>query len=103
MQIETNRSAVKLARDGLIAIRDSVGTRIFCQSGRLWVTQEGQIKDAVLGPGDMLTIGNRGLTLITALQASDVALLEQQSPASEESGWHFRPFTQSGKEPVACN
>jgi hypothetical protein len=103
MQIEASRSAVNLAGDGLIAIRDSAGTRVFCQSGTLWVTQEGQIKDAVLGPGDMLTIRNRGLTLITALQTSAVALLEQQSRASEDAASQSRAITRSGTEPVACN
>ena len=100
MQMQTSRSAVNLVRDGLIAIRDSAGTRVFCQSGKLWVTQEGQIKDAVLGPGEMLTIGNRGLTLITALQASAVALLEQQSPASRSRS---RAHTPPSTEPVGCN
>ena len=103
MQIEINRSTVNLARDGLIAIRDAAGTRVFCQSGSLWITQEGEVKDAVLSPGETLTIRNRGLTLITALQTSALALLERQSPAPGDALPHRHRRTKSEQEPVACN
>jgi hypothetical protein len=80
MNIDISRSTIQLARDGLISLRNAKGTRIFCQSGSLWVTQETEIKDRVLVPGDSLTISNGGLTVITALQTSALALFAYDPP-----------------------
>ena len=75
MQIEITRSTVTLARDGLLSVRDGVGTRIVCRSGSLWITQEGDVKDAVIGPADAFTIRKPGLTIVTALQSSSLTLV----------------------------
>lgn len=81
MNIDISRSTIHLARDGLISVRGARGSRIVCQSGSLWVTQEGEVKDAVLLPGDSLTLGNDGLAVITALQASVALLAQNPAPA----------------------
>jgi hypothetical protein len=101
MNIDISRSTIQLARDGLISLRNARGTRIFCQSGSLWVTQEAEIKDLVLVPGDSLTISNGGLTVITALQPSALALRACDPVPAR------RPQTagriQAGPELVACD
>lgn len=79
MNIDMTRSTIHLARDGLISIRGAQDTRIFCQSGSLWLTLEGDIRDVVLEPGESHAIGNGGLAVITALRPS-VALLTQEPP-----------------------
>lgn len=76
MQIEFGRSTLSLARDGLLALRDAQGTRILCHEGALWVTQEGDIRDIVIGPGDALTLRAPGLTVVTAVQPSRLTLVE---------------------------
>lgn len=76
MQIEFGRSTLSLARDGLLALRDAQGTRIQCHEGALWVTQEGDIRDIVIGPGDALTLRAPGLTVVTAVQPSRLTLVE---------------------------
>jgi hypothetical protein len=83
MHIEINRSTVTLARDGLLAVRDGAGTRIVCHSGRLWITQEGDVKDAIIGPFDVFTVRKSGLTIVTALQSSSLTLTE---PDAQETG-----------------
>ena len=75
MQIEFGRSTLSLARDGLLALRDAQGTQILCQEGAVWVTQEGDIRDIIIGPGDALTIHAPGLTVVTAVQASKLTLV----------------------------
>src|SRR3977135_2371231 len=55
MQIEINRSTLSLAREGLVAIRDGQGTRIECHAGNLWITQECDVKDAVIAAGVVFT------------------------------------------------
>jgi hypothetical protein len=74
MQLEINRGALALARDALVGIRDGQGTRILCQAGSLWITQEGDVRDVVIGAGEGFTVRTPGLTLVTALRDSKVAV-----------------------------
>jgi hypothetical protein len=102
MQIDISRSTINLARDGLIALRDAAGTRVFCQAGSLWITQEGEVKDAVLDSGEAFTVRNGGLTVITALRTSALALLEAPSAAPGIEPDVPHRFKASA-ELVACN
>ncbi len=99
MQIETTRSIVTLARDGLLGVRDGAGTRIVCCSGSLWVTQEGDVRDAIMGPKDAFTIRKSGLTIITALQSSSLTLIGPGAHRSSEA----RRELGLQAEPVACS
>mgnify|MGYP001770446520 FL=1 len=45
--------------------------RVRCISGLLWITQEGDIRDIILKPGDEFTITNRGVALISSLDDSE--------------------------------
>ena len=76
MQIEIDRSTLNLAPEGLVAIRDGQGTRIVCNAGSLWITQECEVKDAVITAGESFTVRNRGLTLVTALSTAEVTIIE---------------------------
>ena len=90
MQIEINRSTLSLAREGLVAIRDGQGTRIVCHAGSLWITQECDLKDAVIVAGESFTVRNPGLTLVTALSASELTVIEPRAAAQPEP-WHAAP------------
>ena len=87
MQIEINRSTLSLAREGLVAIRDGQGTRIVCHAGSLWITQECDVKDAVITAGESFTVSHPGLTLVTALSDSELTIIEPRAPAQSER-WH---------------
>jgi hypothetical protein len=76
MQIEITCSTFTLAPAGLLAVQDGIGTRIVCRSGSLWVTQEGDVKDSIVGPASVLTIRKPGRTVITALESSSLTLIE---------------------------
>ena len=99
MQIEATRSIVTLARDGLLGVRDGAGTRIVCCSGSLWITQEGDVKDAIIGPNDAFTIRKAGLTIITALQSSSLTLIGPDAHPSSEARRELDLYS----EPVACS
>jgi len=45
--------------------------RVRCISGLLWITQERDIRDIILKPGDEFTITNRGVALISSLDDSE--------------------------------
>ncbi len=84
MQIEINRSTLNLADEGLVAIRDGQGTRIVCHAGSLWITQECDVKDAVISAGESFTVRNPGLTLLTALRASELTIVEPRAGGQPE-------------------
>jgi hypothetical protein len=54
----------------IIKKRDKA-VRVRCISGLLWITQERDIRDIILGPGDEFTITNRGVALISSLDDSE--------------------------------
>jgi hypothetical protein len=75
MQIEINSSTFTLSPSSVLAVQDGTGTRVLCRTGILWVTQEGEVKDSVVGPGEVLTIHRPGRTVISALETSTLMLL----------------------------
>jgi len=102
MQIEIDRSILSLAREGLLAIRDGQGTRIVCHAGNLWITQECDLKDAVIAAGESFTVRNPGLTLVTALSAAELTVIAPQDRADPRL--RHRPAGPAGKpqgEPAA--
>ena len=89
MQIEINHSTLSLADEGLVAIRDGQGTRIVCHAGSLWITQECDVKDSVISAGDSFTVRNPGLTLLTALSASELTIIEPHAAVQPQPWQHI--------------
>jgi hypothetical protein len=102
MQIEITCSNFTLAPAGLLTVQDGVGTRVVCRSGVLWVTQEGDVKDTIVGPFEVLTIRKPGRTVITALESSSLTLMEADTaPAGTTAP--ARRATHLLTESVACS
>jgi len=62
---------VKLKSEQCIRIKRVRPTQIYCVAGVVWITQQGDLHDYILGPGDTLQVA-QGLTLLTALEPSMV-------------------------------
>ena len=101
MQIEINRSTLSLARDGLVAIRDGQGTRVVCHAGSLWITQECDVKDAVITAGESFTVNHPGLTLVTGLSASELTIVEPRA-ATQSQPWQRARRNKLQPEPALC-
>jgi hypothetical protein len=71
---------VKLRREESIRIKRSGKTRITCVAGVAWVTNQGDLRDFILSPGECLEVA-RGLTVITALDPT-VVKVEKTSGVS---------------------
>jgi DUF2917 family protein len=100
MQLEIKRSTFTLGPAALLAVDDGAGTRIVCHSGVLWITQEGDVKDSIVGPGDVFTIRKPGHTVITALEPSTLSVL---APGSGNVHVHDRQAPPLVMESAACN
>jgi hypothetical protein len=52
------------------------GERVRVLYGRIWLTEEGRLRDAVLAPGEEVALGTRGLAVIEALGPARIELFE---------------------------
>ena len=58
-----NNRLLNLAKGDLVELADARGTTLRVTRGTLWVTQERDRRDVVLGAGDTWTIERHGLTV----------------------------------------
>ena len=52
------------------------GERVRVLDGRIWLTEEGSLRDAFLAPGEEVALGARGLAVIEALGQARIQLFE---------------------------
>jgi hypothetical protein len=74
MDIRLEHTAVKLAQYDTINIIDGKGSRIAARSGNIWITQEHDVRDVILRPGQSFTLDRNGTAVIEALTGAEVAL-----------------------------
>jgi Protein of unknown function (DUF2917) len=73
--LEMNPSTLVLARGELASLRlRGRACRIFCVTGRLWVTASGCREDSVLVPGEEVTFTGTGRIVLEALRTATVRL-----------------------------
>lgn len=102
MNIELDVSTLSLPRDGLIALRDAQGTRVICETGVLWITEDHEQGDVLLEPGQSFTISRPGLTLIMALEPASLRLRERREPVAARLAAWLSQLLPLGGRPAPC-
>ena len=74
MKVEFENAAIELKPAQLLRLKGAAGVRIVCQSGTVWVTQEGVLRDDFLRPGEALALRSRGVTLAQAMGRASLAI-----------------------------
>ena len=69
-------SARTLPKGAVRRVPMPLGRRLECITGALWLTQDGDRRDVVLGPGDAFDFDSAGDALVSALADSRYVLLE---------------------------
>jgi hypothetical protein len=69
-----------LSRGEILALDDARGTTLRVSRGTVWVTQEKELRDVVLGAGDTWAVERHGLTLV---EAHAPTVLDVVGPASD--------------------
>ncbi len=90
MQVAIQTPVTRLQRRQTFQLRARHGERIECQSGELWITQDGDPRDIVIGPRQCFTLDRAGTAVVSALR--DAAFVYRRSallarsprPATEE-------------------
>lgn len=100
MNIDLQTSTLTLARDGLIALREAAGTRVSCETGALWITEDHERGDVILEAGQSCTIDRTGLTLIMALEPASLRLQERRDTLAARIGAWFARLGLTGTRPA---
>jgi len=58
------------------------GITVRCFSGAIWLTQQRDIRDLLLVPGDEFTVQGKGLTVLQAIEDAIIAISENAGPNS---------------------
>lgn len=74
MNMRLVTGALTLQPSSLLRLDGARGVAILCRSGRLWITLEGDDRDAFIGPGERYCIAGKGVTLIEALEPAQVVI-----------------------------
>jgi hypothetical protein len=84
MNIDLGNAAIVLKAQQLIRINASPWARIRCDSGMVWITQDGDPRDVVLAAGEQFTVDRPGAVVVLAIDGATLQLdgcLQQSVPA----------------------
>ena len=90
MKLTAKAPVVALAPGEVLTIDDAQGTRILARLGTVWVTEEGEGRDHIVGPGDSLVVARGGRTVVQALKAAWVSLTDGVI-AANDTPYELRP------------
>jgi len=82
MELTLQAPVLALAAGEVLTLDDARGVRIQARTGSVWVTEEANLRDHILGPGDALVVTRAGRTLIQAMKPSWIALRDA-APAND--------------------
>ncbi len=74
MNRKFDQTEVSLAPEQFVTLHDCKGGKVQCNRGSLWVTQDGDATDYVLGAGQVLELEHDGDAIVFALMQSEVTL-----------------------------
>jgi hypothetical protein len=74
MELSSQAPVLALAAGEVVTLDDARGVRIHARAGAVWVTEEANPRDHIIGPGEILVVARDGRTVIQALQPSWIAL-----------------------------
>ena len=73
---------MELERGKLVRIEDGRGMLVRVISGSVWITEEGDSRDRIVAAGKRFRIGSSGVTLISAIGRSTIALGSRPTTAA---------------------
>jgi hypothetical protein len=74
MKLELNQDGLCLKRNQLVTVRGGIGHAIVCDSGTVWVTQDGDPRDIILRAGESFTLDRSGPTLVQAFEPGAISI-----------------------------
>jgi Protein of unknown function (DUF2917) len=92
-------SQIVLEARGVHRVTDGAGLTILCLKGTIWVTQQNDRRDVVLGAGESFILDRPGLALMYALSSACATILSRARPRlAEHAGEPRRIEGRTGRE-----
>jgi hypothetical protein len=91
MNIELNQNGLCLKRNQVVTVREGIGHSIVCDSGTVWVTQDGDPRDIILHTGDAFTLDRKGAALVQAFEPGAISITRSTGqPRGLPAAWRQR-------------
>jgi len=75
MNIELSQEGLCMQAKQVVKVRGGFGHSIVCDSGTVWVTQDGDPRDVVLRAGDAFTLDREGTALVQAFEPGAIRIV----------------------------
>lgn len=75
MKIDIETSRIGLEEGQTLPLVDANHYSVACHDGRVWITQDDELKDIVLSPGETMEITHSGTTVVNACKSAVIRVL----------------------------
>ena len=83
MNLDIESPVIALQAGEVLTLDDAQGVRIHARLGTVWITEEDDIEDHIVGPGEALVVAKRGRTVVQALAFSWIAIQQSLAAAND--------------------
>jgi len=90
MNIKTRIARLALKPRDTLTLEAARGALVRCLEGLVWITQDGDRADHVVGAGDSFRVDRDGSVIVQATRPARVAI---ESPREDVSGHWWTPFS----------
>jgi hypothetical protein len=80
MNTPLRHTVTDLPRSSTLRVHDGAGQALVIVTGQVWITQDNDPRDVVLGPGGRFSFDRDGLSLVLALRDSELLLVQADEP-----------------------
>ena len=84
MNLQLEAPVLALETGQIFSLDNACGTSIQPRRGTVWITEEGEARDFVVGPGEAFLVTRRGRTLVQAMAPAHVALRGKEARAAPQ-------------------
>lgn len=84
MSINSGATRMFLTAGRTVRLRRARGLKVACLRGTVWITQDGDLRDIIVGSGEAFTVDRDGLLLIHAFGAAAIAIEGASSTISTD-------------------
>ena len=85
MDLYLEAPAFTLEMGEVLSLDDAEGVRIQARTGTVWVTEEDDVEDHIIGPGDDLVIAKPGRTVVQALAPASISIREPANDPTQSA------------------
>jgi hypothetical protein len=91
MNLALANAGIVLKPEQFLRIQESQNSRILCETGSVWITQDGDPRDVVLGAGEQFMVDRPGQVVVFSLSGATLELRSCiHALADVKSGWRDR-------------